>query len=419
MNLCSSTSTYMTLMIFFLCVLGYAVGYQLIPNPSTRSVYKGNRYVSPFEPSQINRYHTSCESSCNCPSCQTRQQHTTTRLYANPRKLDIGNLESAPKELMGHQLLTADDEVSLARQYKIAAHIESQRDEHPTDEDIAKLLHIKIKEIPKLVQRGIDAKQVLVQANMRLVVHIAKYYKYRGVAYPDLIEEGTFGLMKAVDKYDPDKGFRFSTYASWWIKQSVSRAIAEKSRIVRLPVHIHDMMVSVARAEKNFITQNNRKPTTEELAERLALPIQKVELLLKSSRNVNSMDADAYSSQGKGMVGDQIQVKDRLMSETKQPTSLTEKNSLRSEIRRVMGILSEREAQIVEMRFGLSDGNQMTLEEIGKRFNVTRERIRQIEARALSKMRMPAQSDEFKEVFQSHMEPQIKADVQDNTYATV
>ena len=119
------------------------------------------------------------------------------------------------------------------------------------------------------------------------------------------------------------------------------------------------------------------------------------------------------------MVGDQIQVKDRLMSETKQPTSLTEKNSLRSEIRRVMGILSEREAQIVEMRFGLSDGNQMTLEEIGKRFNVTRERIRQIEARALSKMRMPAQSDEFKEVFQSHMEPQIKADVQDNTYATV
>ena len=112
------------------------------------------------------------------------------------------------------------------------SYIESQRDEHPTDEDIAKLLHIKIKEIPKLVQRGIDAKQVLVQANMRLVVHIAKYYKYRGVAYPDLIEEGTFGLMKAVDKYDPDKGFRFSTYASWWIKQSVSRAIAEKSRYV-------------------------------------------------------------------------------------------------------------------------------------------------------------------------------------------
>ena len=297
--------------------------------------------------------------------------------------------------------------------------VESQRGEHPSDADIAKLLHIKEREVTPLVQRGEAAKQVLVQANMRLVVHIAKYYKFRGVAYPDLIEEGTFGLMKAVDKYDPDKGFRFSTYASWWIKQSVSRAIAEKSRIVRLPVHIHDMMVSVARAEKNFITQHNRKPTTVELAERLALPIQKVELLLKSSRNVNSMDADAYSSQGKGMVDNQIQVKDRLISETKQPTSLTERNSLRSEIRRVMGILSEREAQIVEMRFGLLDGNQMTLEEIGKKFNVTRERIRQIEARALSKMRMPAQSDEFKEMFQSHMDPQIKAEVQDSSFAVV
>lgn len=332
----------------------------------------------------------------------------TTRLDANPRKLDIGNLEGAPKELMHHGLLTAADELSLSRHYKIAVHIESQREKYPTDLDIATLLQIREKDVRPLVERGEEAKRVLVRANMRLVVHIAKYYKYRGVAYPDLVEEGTFGLMKAVDKYDPERGFRFSTYASWWIKQSVSRAIAEKSRIVRLPVHIHDMMVSVARAEKNFAAQYQRKPTTEELAEKLALPIQKVELLLKSSRNVNSMDADAFSTQGKGLVGDQIQVKDRLISESKQPTSLTDNNSLRSEIRRVMGILSEREAQIVEMRFGLSDGNQMTLEEIGKRFNVTRERIRQIEARALSKMRMPAQSAEFKDVFQPHMDPQVQ-----------
>merc|ERR1719201_1974429 len=132
-----------------------------------------------------------------------------------------------------------------------------------------------------LVQKGADAKTTLVQANMRLVFHIAKYYRYRGVAYPDLVQEGTFGLMKAVEKYDPERGFRFSTYASWWIKQSVSRAIAEKSRIVRLPVHIHDMMVSIARAEKQFMASNSRKPTTQELSERLGLPIQKVELLIK------------------------------------------------------------------------------------------------------------------------------------------
>lgn len=326
-------------------------------------------------------------------------------LKANPRKLDIGDLNTTPKELLNHELLSADNELTLARQYKIAAHINTQRLKHPSDAEIAELLDIPIARIAPLINRGDQAKKILVQANMRLVLHIAKYYRYRGVAYPDLVEEGTFGLMKAVDKFDPDKGFRFSTYASWWIKQSVSRAIAEKSRIVRLPVHIHDMMVSVARAEKEFVTRNHRKPTPSELAERLALPLQKVEVLLKSARNVNSIDENAFSSQGKSTVTDkEIQVKDRLVSDIREPSMLSDKNSLKSEIRRFMGILSQREAEIVEMRFGLSNGNQMTLEEIGKKFDVSRERIRQIEARALSKMRHPAQSEEFKEMFQSQMD---------------
>jgi RNA polymerase primary sigma factor len=352
------------------------------------------------------------------PSSLLKNVYTTSSssLDANPRRLDIGELNTMPKELMNHELLSASDELNLAKQFKIAAHINSQRLTHPSDQELSELLEIPVTQIAPLVDRGDQAKKILVQANMRLVMHIAKYYRYRGVAYPDLVEEGTFGLMKAVDKFDPDKGFRFSTYASWWIKQSVSRAIAEKSRIVRLPVHIHDMMVSVARAERDFMQNYNRKASPAELAERLALPLQKVELLLKSARNVNSIDENAFNMQGKSKEDKEIQVKDRLVSEIREPSMMSNKNSLRSEIRRFMGILSEREAEIVEMRFGLTDGRQMTLEEIGKKFNVTRERIRQIEARALSKMRHPAQSEEFKEIFQSQMND-VGVQSEQNAYA--
>jgi RNA polymerase primary sigma factor len=271
-----------------------------------------------------------------------------------------------------------------------------------TDSEVAAALGIKADQVKYILEKGEDAKRVLVKTNMRLVFHICKYYRFRGVAYPDLVQEGTFGLIKAVDKYDPERGFRFSTYASWWIKQSVSRAIAEKSRIVRLPVHIHDLMVSLNRVERQFTAQNARKPTPHELAERLALPIQKVELLVKCSRDVNSMDVNIYDNKGKMNTNNEQQVKDRIASDGNEPSSLNERNCIRNELRRAMQSLSEREAQIVEMRFGLADGNQMTLEEIGKQFNVTRERIRQIEARALSKMRNPMKANEIREIFQDN-----------------
>jgi RNA polymerase sigma factor (sigma-70 family) len=339
----------------------------------------------------------------------TSPREQLTNLEANPRKIDVGegnqNVNFA-KDLVKHDLLTASSELALARQFRVGvqikaqrAHLENQIGRAPTDAETAESLEISEVEMGMLVQKGADAKTTLVQANMRLVFHIAKYYRFRGVSYPDLVQEGTFGLMKAVDKFDPERGFRFSTYASWWIKQSVSRAIAEKSRIVRLPVHIHDMMVSISRAERQFAVANSRKPTPTELAERLALPVRKVELLVKCARDVNSMDENVYQNKGKAAGSNEVQVKDRIVSETSEPSRLNENNSLRSELRRVMQILSEREAQIVEMRFGLSDGNPMTLEEIGKFFSVTRERIRQIEARALSKMRHPLKATEMREIF--------------------
>ena len=308
-----------------------------------------------------------------------------------------------------HALLTATDEFDLSRQYKLSAQIKAQsklleddRGRPPTEAEVAEALEVPEEKIQSLLDRGEASKKILVKANMRLVFHIARYYRYRGVAYPDLVQEGTFGLIKAVDKYDPDKGFRFSTYASWWIKQAVSRAIAEKSRIIRLPVHIHDMMVSITKVERQFMTAHSRKPTSFELAERLALPVQKVELLIKCAREVASIDENLYQNRGKMNSGGEVQVKDRIQSQESTPYYINEKISLRSELRRSMNHLSEREAQIVEMRFGLGDGVPMTLEEIGKRFKVTRERIRQIEARALSKMRHPLKANEMKEIFQDH-----------------
>mmetsp|Transcript_5541 Transcript_5541/g.5722 ORF Transcript_5541/g.5722 Transcript_5541/m.5722 type:complete len:386 (+) Transcript_5541:40-1197(+) len=332
---------------------------------------------------------------------------TIDRLWSMPRKIDVGEGVGFAKDLVKHQLLSATDEFGLARQYKVSVQINTQRDTMEeelnrivSDEELSKVFKVSTEELANLEMVGYSAKRKLVQGNMRLVFHIAKYYRYRGVAYPDLVQEGTFGLIKAVDKYDPDRGFRFSTYASWWIKQAVSRAIAEKSRIIRLPVHIHDMMLSITRAEKQFISSHSRKPTPAELAQRLALPVHKVELLLKCARDVSSIDENAYQNKGKMKVSSDLQVKDRLMSEITLPTEINEKKTLRSELRTALNVLSEREAQIVEMRFGLSQQDPMTLEEIGKAFGVTRERIRQIESRALAKLRNPAKGSELQSILQ-------------------
>lgn len=325
------------------------------------------------------------------------RQSSLVVALSSPRNIEVGESRSyiSSDILLNHGLLTAAHEFGLARQFKVSVQIQAQRkmmdDSYGrpvTDEELANVLETPIDRVGVLLSKGNLAKKILVKANMRLVFHIAKCYRFRGVSYPDLVQEGTFGLIKAIEKYNPDRGFRFSTYASWWIKQAMSRSIAEKSRIVRLPVHIHDMMLSVDRTEKELTVLNSRRPTPEELAERLALPISKVELLLSCSRTVNSIDQNVYQNKGQQSNSNEVQVKDRLVSaSTHSPSAFNDKRSMRQDLRNAMEILSEREAQIVEMRFGLGDGNPMTLEEIGKQFNVTRERIRQIEARALAKMR--------------------------------
>jgi RNA polymerase sigma factor (sigma-70 family) len=250
--------------------------------------------------------------------------------------------------MLKHPLLTAQDEFQLAREYKVGMQIEAQfkvleeqLGRRVSDADVAQSLDIDSAQVRSLLERMENAKSVLTGANMRLVFHIARYYKFRGVAYPDLVQEGTFGLIKAIQKYDPDRGFRFSTYASWWIKQSVSRAIAEKSRLIRLPVHIHDMMVSIAKVEREFSVQHSRKPTPQEVSERLALPLHKVELLMRCAQDVNSIDDNAFQNRGKAEAGG-VQVKEKIASQTSgEPATLSTRNSLRAELRRAMNVLSE------------------------------------------------------------------------------
>ena len=280
--------------------------------------------------------------------------------------------------MIQHTLLTAKDEIDFSRQYKegvrIETHIKKLEEKLGTDmktEEVAKSLDMKIEEVFERLKLMQQAKTVLTTANMRLVFHIARYYKFRGLSYPDLVQEGTFGLIKAIEKFDPDKGFRFSTYASWWIKQAVARAIAEKSRLVRLPVHIHDMMVSISKVEREIIMETSRKPSAQEVSRRLGLPVQKVEMLMRCSQDLSSIDESAYQNRAKAEASS-VQVKDHIASASKAPSELSARNALRAELREAMAVLSDREAQVLELRFGLSGDMPLTLEDIGKRFSVTR-----------------------------------------------
>lgn len=317
-----------------------------------------------------------------------------------PRRMNIGEDEVTffESELLQHPLLTPEQEIKYSTRYHFGLAISAQRKtleeklgREASAEEVGKALQLDgltESSMQMILKSSQIARRSLVNSNMRLVFHIAKFYRNRGLSVPDLVFEGIFGLMRAVDKFDPKKGFRFSTYASWWIKQRIARAIAEKSRIVRLPVHIHDIIVSINRAQREFAVQNNgRKPNVAELADRLCLPIEKVQSILAFNKDVDSTDEAVISPNNKIGGGYEMRMKDRLTSEGSEPWMLNEHYSLLSEVQLSMESLSVREADVIEMRYGISSGHPMTLCEVGKHFGVTRERIRQIQAKALLKMR--------------------------------
>jgi len=290
------------------------------------------------------------------------------------------------KEIGRVGLLSGDEERMMAQQieagYAAAACIGEGGDALDAAEQ---------RRLLRIVTTGQRAKSNLIQANLRLVVSIAKRYSGRGMQLLDLIQEGNLGLMRAVDKFDYTKGFKFSTYATWWIRQAITRSIADQGRTIRIPVHMVESMNRVLRMQRQMHQELEREPTLDELADRCEIPVERVRDILRISQDPLSLDSPVGEEDDSNL-GDFIQD-----GSADAPDDAAAKKMLIAAVDEALGELSEREQEIVRMRFGLEDGQARTLEEVGKYFGVTRERVRQIEAKTLAKLRHPQRSQKLKE----------------------
>jgi RNA polymerase primary sigma factor len=298
------------------------------------------------------------------------------------------------KEIGKIQLLTFDEETRLANvitdgniaQEQLAS-IEEEGYEIP-ESDLEKLR--------ELVRKGEVAKNKLVEANLRLVVSIAKKYVGRGLQFLDLIQEGNMGLMKAVEKFDSNRGFKFSTYATWWIRQAITRAVADQARTIRIPVHMVETINKLVRVQRQLVQELSREPSPEEVADRMGIPVEKVQQIQKIAQEPISLEAPVGEEEDSSL-GDFISDPTAL-----DPYEYTAQEMLKKELNEVLQGLTDREEKVLRMRFGLLDGRQSTLEEVGREFGVTRERIRQIEAKALRKLKHPSRSRKLRDFMNKH-----------------
>jgi len=304
---------------------------------------------------------------------------------------DVGNTADTVrmylKEIGRVDLLSTDDERRLAQaidEWHRAEAVDAEQDGMVIDAAEKKRLR-------RTIDAGEEAKSELIQANLRLVVSIAKRYSGRGMQFLDLIQEGNMGLMRAVDKFDHTKGFKFSTYATWWIRQAITRSIADQARTIRIPVHMVESMNRVLRTQRQMQQELEREPTLDELADKCALSTDRIREILRISQDPLSLDSpvgEAEDSSFADFIPD-------LSAEV--PADMATRSMLTKAVEEALGELSEREREIVRMRFGLDDGQPRTLEDVGKEFRVTRERVRQIEAKTLAKLRHPMRSQRLKE----------------------
>ena len=332
----------------------------------------------------------------------------------NEEEIDIANIDlSIPegvsledpvrmylKEIGKVQLLSAEEEVELAQKMEAGGHVHDEIDalrkkaEKATPAERTKLLDEARKvqaDNAEILAAGDEAKKRLAEANLRLVVSIAKRYVGRGMAFLDLIQEGNLGLIKAVEKFDYQKGYKFSTYATWWIRQAITRAIADQARTIRIPVHMVETINKLMRVQRQLLQELGREPTQEEVAKEMKLPVERVAEIQKISQEPVSLETpigeEEDSHLGDFIMDDKVPV----------PAEAAASTILREELLKVLETLTDREQKVLRLRFGLDDGRTRTLEEVGKEFNVTRERIRQIEAKALRKLRHPSRSKKLRD----------------------
>lgn len=295
------------------------------------------------------------------------------------------------KEIGKVPLLKAEEEVWLAKRIEAGAEATSVVADHLTNETWGKLDRSNQRALRRVISEGDRARSDLTSANLRLVVSIAKRYVGRSVPMLDLIQEGNLGLMRAVEKFDYSKGFKFSTYATWWIRQAITRAIADQSRTIRVPVHMVEAINKVVRAQRSMLQQLERDPTTAEIAAEVDLPEEKVtEILRIAQQDPLSLDTPIGDE-------DDTSMADFIPDKGAAPLDLAARKLLAQTVQDVLGELSDREAEVVRLRFGLEDGQPRTLEEVGRAFGVTRERIRQIESKTLAKLRHPLRSDRLRD----------------------
>ena len=293
------------------------------------------------------------------------------------------------KEIGKVNLLTAREEIDLAM--KIEAGVEAARKLEEAEEQGIELERRERRRLSRVEQVGIDAKQQLIEANLRLVVSIAKRYVGRGMLFLDLIQEGNLGLIRAVEKFDYTKGFKFSTYATWWIRQAITRAIADQARTIRIPVHMVETINKLIRVSRQLLQEYGREPSPEEIAKEMGISESKVREIIKIAQEPVSLETPIGEEEDSHL-GDFL-----ADEETPAPAEAASFALMKEQLLDVLDTLTPREEKVLRLRFGLDDGHQRTLEEVGREFKVTRERIRQIEAKALRKLRHPSRSKKLRD----------------------